>query len=68
MDYYEISYRKNNVFSGNSFEFRDKNAINAGVTEFVLSSTNSNVEVWDITDPLNIVLQSSTFSGGETRF
>lgn len=68
LDYYEISYRKNNVFSGNSFEFRDKNAINAGVTEFVLSSTNSNVEIWDITDPLNVVLQSSTFSGGETRF
>jgi hypothetical protein len=52
LDYIRLNVRRNLIFSGNSLFFRDINSVGAGnVSEFTLTSNNSNIEIWEITSP-----------------
>jgi hypothetical protein len=48
--------------------FRDWNSVGTGATEFIVSNTDANAQVWDVTDPLNPVKMNSNVTGNQLRF
>ena len=52
LDFIEVNARRSLNFYGNQFIFRDRNSVGIGnVAEFQVSNVNTNVKVWEITDP-----------------
>ena len=57
LNYIELNVTRNLVFSGTEYYFRDRNTT-ASNTSFNLSSGSSGISIWNISDPLNVFLQS----------
>lgn len=69
LSYIRVMGRRNLVFSGSSFNFRDSRVVGAGnITEYTLQGGNSNTYVWDVTDPVNALNQVYTSTGGQMKF
>jgi len=52
LDYITLNVQRLLAFSGNQMAFRSINSIGTGETsEFKLSNTDANVQIWEITDP-----------------
>ena len=66
LDYIEVNSWRNLVFSGSMMSFRNPECNDASsVYEYVMSNVSGNVQVWDVTNPvepvrLNADIQSST--------
>ncbi len=57
LNYIEVNARRNLTMSGTQMGFRDKLSVAPGnVTQFNFSA-GSNVQVWDVTDPVNVYKQ-----------
>ena len=55
MDYIEINARKKLIVSSLQLNFRDLLSVGpSAVSEFIISGTNANTMVWNVTDPLNV--------------
>lgn len=69
LNWFEIHARKK-IALDNSGQllFRDWNSVGNNIGEFVIGNTNSNTQVWDISDPLAPVKMLTNFSGNETKF
>lgn len=69
MDFIELNVWRNLVFSGGQVSFRNPEVNGLGnVAEYRLSNAGSNVQVWNVTDPINVMKVNTTLSGSEAIF
>lgn len=69
IDYIRINGRKTLYMNANSMMFCDLGAIAQGnVVEYNLGNTNSNTQVWDVTDPQKPVIMNGSLNGGTYKF
>lgn len=69
LDYIILNVRRNLSFYGNQMCFRDTQSVGTGnITNFIISNSNLNVKVWDVTNPVNPVNVSATNSSSQTSF
>lgn len=57
LNYIELNVKRNLVFSGTEFYFRDYHTSTSNI-DFVMSSGSNGVSIWNISDPFNIFEQS----------
>ena len=68
LDYIEVNARRQLTMVGNQMIFRDSKSVGTGnVAQFNVSST-SPVNIWDVTDPANVMLQSTNIVGSSYQF
>ena len=69
INYVEINARRQLIMYGSEMIFRDAESVGTGnVADFNLSGANTNVKIWDITDPVNVKLQQTNISGSNLNF
>jgi hypothetical protein len=69
LDYIEVNVRSFLNFSGNGFEFRDRESVSLGnVSEFQIGSFPSNAQVWEITDWTKPKFVNGTNNSGTYNF
>ncbi|OFY25206.1 MAG: hypothetical protein A2W98_02095 [Bacteroidetes bacterium GWF2_33_38] len=69
LNYLEINSRRFLNMNGGQMKFRDIKTVGKdNVTEFVLSAANSNIIIWDITEPLNPLIVDGSIDGDSLRF
>ncbi len=69
LDYVRLQGRKRNTFTGKPMQYFDSKSVAPGsVTEFTISSTDNNIIVWDITDPIDAKNVNYTRSGENVMF
>ena len=68
LDYLEINYRKN-LNAGNGVTiFSDARSLGFSNAQFIVSNASSSHQVWDVTNPLEPILQQHTLSGSDIQF
>lgn len=69
LDYIKVHARRNLVFAGSTFNFRDSRTVGAGnVAEYTLQGGAGNTVIWDVTDPVNALNQPYNNTGGQLKF
>lgn len=69
LDYIEVNARQRLSFDNNELLFRDIQSVSPGsISRFIISNSSSNLQVWDVTNPINVKLQQSTYAKGITEF
>lgn len=68
LDYIELNARRQLSMTGNQMAFRDKNAIPSNATKYQLSNASNNLQVWDITNPLQPKNQNFEVQGNQINF
>ena len=69
LNYLEVNARRQLIMSGSAMQFQ--NVDNLGLSaynQYLLSNANSNVQIWDITDPQNISAISTQPVNGKMSF
>ncbi len=65
LDFIEINVKR--YLKGNNLIFRNYESVgNGNTTEFQISNTTSNTEIWDVTDPVNVKQVKTIYSGTTT--
>ena len=68
-DYLEMNARRNLIFTGNFMEFKDIVSEGIGnISEFTLTSNNTQVIIWEITDPSGITQINPVINGNNYSF
>lgn len=69
LDYIEINYRRPLNFAGGQTFFRDRKSVNNGnIATYQVGGANSNLQIWDISDPLAPVKINGTLNGNTYSF
>ncbi len=68
MDYIRLQVRRQLVMTGSQMHFRDLNTLDHPSATFILSNANSNIEVWDISDPQTPRRQATEQNGNSLAF
>ena len=68
VDYIEFNVRRKLVMTGDQMHFRDKATLDFPAAQFELSNSPAEVQIWDISNPLQPRLQRSERSGNLLRF
>ncbi len=69
LNYMELNARRNLTMSGNSMLFRDVNSVGLGnVSKFNLTVPANSTEVWDVSDPTNVLNQQMEVNSGVSSF
>ncbi len=69
LGYFTLNARRNLVFDAGQMCFRDTQSPGPGkVTQFQVQTTNENVNIWNITDPLNPKHVNQNYSSGMIDF
>ena len=69
LDRLEIEYLQRLEISGSNWTFHAVEQTGPGqVFHFQLQNANANHQVWDITDPRNVIRQNGTLSGNQFQF
>jgi hypothetical protein len=69
INYIELNVRRNLVMSGDRLVFRDRQSIAAGNRGlFQLQNANSNIRIWDVTNPVDAKAVSFTLNGSTAEF
>jgi hypothetical protein len=69
LDYLQLKARKSNIFRGKTSWFYDSESVSEGkITEFTVSSNISNLLIWDVTDPFNVMNVEFNRSGEGYKF
>lgn len=69
IDYLEVNVSRALVFGGNMLLFRNPKTIGTGsVTNFNISGTNTNIKIWDVTDPVNVRNIQAQLNGNTLSF
>ena len=56
LDYFTLVYRNKLIFTGNQFSFRDSRSIGENnLSNFIIDASFENTQIWDVTDPVNVV-------------
>ncbi len=69
LNFIELNARRNLSMTGNQMIFRDMNSVGAGkISQFTISNASSALQVWDVTDRINVKLQKDTLIGNNLQF
>jgi hypothetical protein len=69
LDFFNINYLQDLSFNGGQLSFRHiSTAQTEWVSKYTLSKANQNVNVWNVTDPLNVKRVSATLNNTELSF
>ncbi len=69
LDYVEINFRRDLDATQNFLRFRDKNSLGLGnISRFDIKNVAAEVQVWDVTNPLQAVQQNLTILGNNASF
>lgn len=69
LDYLEVNVRRNLIFQGGQMLFRDiHSAVPGHIAQFVIGNASNNVNVWDVTDPINVAKAGAMLSGNDLSF
>ncbi len=69
IDYITINTRAKLVYTGKQLNFRDKNSVKKGnIAKFGISGANSNVLVWDISNPTDAKQMNTDINGSLLSF
>jgi hypothetical protein len=71
LNYIEVNARRDLNFSGagGQLQFRDTRSVGTGnVAEYTMSNVNSAVQIWDVTDPLNVFNEQILLNGTSLSF
>ncbi|MAX78878.1 MAG: hypothetical protein CL843_01720 [Crocinitomicaceae bacterium] len=69
LDYIELKGEQNLIFTGDQLLFRKKEVKNASVVRYNISGmSGSGINIWDVTDPVNVMNQEYTLNGSTGSF
>ncbi|MFN8286975.1 MAG: type IX secretion system sortase PorU [Chitinophagales bacterium] len=69
IDYLEVFAKRSLSMSGTVMQFRNIASIGSGnVSEFQLNNASSDIRIWDISNPGNIMQMNTTLNGSQLRF
>lgn len=68
LDYIQINTRRQLRMEGNQMDFRDAKTLSSPSANFTITNAGSNIEIWDVTDPLKPIRQESISSGSSQTF
>ncbi len=68
LDFIQLNYRRNLIYNGQELAFRDLETIGEGITSFQIENADSNMEIWDITNPLFPYRQAFSSNGSQASF
>ncbi|MCB0585899.1 MAG: type IX secretion system sortase PorU, partial [Phaeodactylibacter sp.] len=68
LDYVQLNVRRALRMEGAQLHFRDRRSLGYPATTFRLQNAGSNIQVWDITDPLSPARPSLTRNGNQLSF
>ena len=68
LDYIQFNVRRNLQMAGTQMAFRDVETLAYPTSTFQLSNAGSNIQIWDITDPLKPKLQEAQLGGSTLSF
>lgn len=69
LDYISINGKRPLSVKGNTLLFTDLNTVGTGnVVAYSVSNTNGNTQVWDVTDPVNVIRMNGQHNGGTYVF
>jgi hypothetical protein len=68
LDYIQINFRRQLLMTGNQMVFRDVETLAHAVSTFKLGNASSDIEIWDITNPLLPKRQEANLAGSELSF
>ncbi len=70
LNFLELNARRQLSMTGESqMNFRDINSVGPGdVSEFILSNVTSSTRIWDVTNPVNVSEQQTSFLNNQLRF
>lgn len=69
LNYIEVNAKRNLIFSGQQMQFRSLDSWGAGnISQFTISAANSNLLIWDVTNPLTPVLQNGNLNANIFQF
>ncbi len=69
LDYFILNVRRNLSMVGNQMCFRDTQSVGIGnISNFIISNSNPNIKVWDITNPVNPKNISLTYTSNQSSF
>lgn len=68
LDYIEVNARRQLTMSGDQMDFRDAQSMGAGnIAQYNVVSTLP-IQIWDVTEPTNVFLQTTTLIGSTYQF
>jgi len=69
LDFIEVNAIRNMSFAGSQVIFRDPHSVGTDyVSEFIMNNAPQSVEIWEVTDPINVKQVSTTATGNTQRF
>ncbi len=69
LNYIKVQARRNLVYNGASFSFRDSRSVGLGnITEYTIQSSTGNAIIWDVTNPVDAQNQPYANNGGQLKF
>ncbi len=68
LNYITIEAKRALEWNGNSIPFRNKLTEQGGTFQFRINNAPNDMEIWDITDPLNPIKQSYNRNGNQVNF
>ena len=69
LNYLEVNTRRQLKMSGSVMQFQNTDYLGLGqYSQYLLSGANSNIQIWDITNPQNISNIPTQLSGGKITF
>jgi hypothetical protein len=68
LDYLLLQTKRKLAFYGDQVLFHSLKSLGQPLAKFSISNSTADAVVWDITDPFNVSIQQSAFSGGATSF
>lgn len=68
MDYVEVNVRRNLTLSGSQVLFRDARSTGLGRIAMYQLTSSSPAQIWDVTDPKNVKIQTTNNSGSSYQF
>jgi len=69
LNYFTINVVRKLHFTGGQTPFRNLNTVGVDVvSEYTVSNANSNVLIWNVSDPVNVTSMKTTLSGNKLKF
>jgi hypothetical protein len=69
LDYIEVNCMRQLIMSGDQMSFRHTSSVGAGnVAEFIIGNYSNDMQVWDVSDPFNILRINGNINGSNFTF
>lgn len=69
LNFIEINAQRQLLFTNSQMSFRSSASMGKGnISEFILSNANNTINIWDVTNPLDVKKQETNLSGTDMSF